>query len=110
MTLLLEKQSSIFWSMGFSENCVKNCDFMTYRPSISTNKVFGRNLTTIYLYFATMDTIVETKVLVYDKITIISAVGGSLGLFVGFSVLHVGLSFLEKIERRFEHLFFVLLQ
>ena len=36
-----------------------------------------------------MDTEVRTETLVYDTVNFLSAIGGNLGLFVGFSCLSV---------------------
>jgi len=38
---------------------------------------------------------------IYDFNAIVSAVGGSLGLFLGFSCLGVTHEFLEKLEKKF---------
>lgn len=95
---LIERQSSVFWEESFAKECIDSCNRVTYKPSISSNKIFGQNHTSIYMLYSYINTVVETEVLVYDKITIISAIGGSLGLFLGFSVLSVGLSLLRKIQ------------
>ena len=43
------------------------------------------NMSNIAIYYENIDTLVTEEVLLYDLNSIVSAVGGSLGLFLGFS-------------------------
>ena len=45
------------------------------------------NRSNIAIYYENTDTLVTEELLLYDLTTIVSAVGGSLGLFLGFSCL-----------------------
>ena len=50
---------------------------------------YGPNTRTIVLFYTTTDVKVSTTSLKIDLNTFVSNVGGSLGLFIGFSVLGV---------------------
>lgn len=100
MKSLMDIQSSTFWDFEFVEKCAESCDYVTFLPSISSNKIFGENQTVIYIYYSTVNTIVKEEVLVHDKISMIASIGGSLGLFLGFSFLSVGLFLLQKLQEK----------
>lgn len=50
--------------------------------------------------YETLDTSLEEEVPVYDEISMISAVGGSLGFFLGFSFLEVGFKAIQTLQKR----------
>ena len=49
---------------------------------------------------------VHQEIEVYDLSSIVGSVGGSLGLFVGFSVLQCLLDCYDKLERKLDKLYF----
>ena len=50
---------------------------------------YNSNYFHLMMYFKKLDTEERTEALVYDTVNFLSAVGGNLGLFVGFSCLSV---------------------
>ena len=85
------EQELIFQRTG----CSKPCKFKEYLPAGITSKV--QNLTYFdlkgkyCLNFVLASTVLETKTesYVYPGISFVSEIGGSLGLFVGFSFLTI---------------------
>ena len=47
------------------------------------------NDNSLYLTFLTDSVVEESEYLVYDMVGIVSALGGGLGMFLGFSLYHV---------------------
>jgi hypothetical protein len=64
-------------------------------PILGSN---DENFTEIYFYWENFDVLVEEEILLLDFNAIVSAIGGSLGLFLGFSCLGFLLKLLSKIE------------
>ncbi len=62
------------------------------------NPFFTENHTEIYFYWENLDVLVEEEYLLMDFNAIVSAVGGSLGLFLGFSCLDFLLKMLSRVE------------
>jgi FtsH-binding integral membrane protein len=56
-------------------------------------------LTTIWLGLGTTDVTMLEEVLIYDFTAIVAAVGGSLGLFIGFSFLDVFKAAIDKLSK-----------
>jgi hypothetical protein len=50
------------------------------------------------VYSTTEETVVE-EVLLFDFAAIVAAVGGSLGLFIGFSFLDLFKTFIDRLAR-----------
>ena len=57
------------------------------------------NRSNIAIYYENTDTIVSEEMLLYDLNSIVSAVGGSLGLFLGFSCFQVALWMLGCVSK-----------
>lgn len=53
----------------------------------------------IYIFYEHTDVIVKEESLVHDAGSIVAAVGGSMGLFLGFSCLQCANSLLERLVR-----------
>lgn len=98
---LITEQESAFLTMTVFKRCTKNCEVVSYQTSTTNIKLYGRtNVTTIYVMAESLDTTIEEEVYVYDFTTIISSLGGSLGLFLGFSFLDVALRLVQMLEER----------
>ncbi|XP_059095155.1 uncharacterized protein LOC131889940 [Tigriopus californicus] len=96
---LTERQEQVFMDLEFQGKCPKNCDVVSYKTSMTNVKMFGRNKTaTIYIIYGALNTIMDEEIPVYDSLTIISVVGGSLGLFLGFSFLDMALWLIEILK------------
>ena len=69
------------------KKCPPPCTTFHYKATMRESFLAGAtNITELYLMYAdTRVTIIE-EILVFDTNAIVSAVGGSLGLFIGFSV------------------------
>ena len=59
----------------------------------------------VYVYYETADQIEFTSDRLFDLSAFIGTVGGTLGLYLGFSFLGIVFAFLEKIERMYEKRF-----
>ena len=58
------------------------------------------NRSSIAFYYENTNTLVSEEMLLYDLNSIVSAVGGSLGLFLGFSCFQVALWMLGCVFKR----------
>jgi Amiloride-sensitive sodium channel len=45
--------------------------------------------TAVWIYFSTTTVMIQEEYLLYDMGTVVAAVGGNLGLFIGFSCLNL---------------------
>lgn len=97
---ITSKQQDAFWSWELREECPKPCDVIYYTASTTVTKQFGGNTTWIYVAFETLHTSLEEEVPLYDEISMISAVGGSLGLFLGFSFLEISYNLIRLLQNR----------
>ena len=61
------------------------------------NKIKPRFFMQIWLYYQRSHVDQETELFVFDFTAIVAGVGGSLGLFLGFSCLQVANSLLDKL-------------
>ena len=70
-----------------ASGCKHPCTYMqlSYEKRIYNQLKPLVNQSNIAIYYDLTDTIVTEEVLLYDLNSIVSAVGGSLGLFLGFS-------------------------
>ncbi len=81
--------------------CPAICDFEkeTYDGVARTGTLHGEtDLTKVYVYYSDIVTNYEETILLYDFNGIVSAVGGSLGLFLGFSCLDLGKAIMAKLS------------
>ncbi len=69
--------------------CPKPCTMVTYSPSVLVTKDSG--LPDLKLFFAYQNTVVteRTQVLLYNLPQFLSAAGGTLGMYLGFSLYTV---------------------
>ncbi len=68
--------------------CLPECEQITYAATHRNILMAdNRKEVTVSLAFASMEVEVQEEVLIFDFNAILSAVGGSLGLFIGFSFL-----------------------
>ena len=76
-------------------NCMNPCKMVTYKDSRldwyepAQHKKKGQTIVTTFELVMNSRRKIEREVLVYDAIDAIGAVGGSLGLFLGFSFFDV---------------------
>jgi hypothetical protein len=70
-------------------NCTKPCRTTKYRLSQNTyGKAYSPQIDNFfYLAVASTDIIVEEEIRIFDANSIVASIGGSLGLFIGFSFL-----------------------
>ena len=62
------------------------------------NKPDKNNISELFFQWEDENVIIEEEYLLMDLNAIVSAIGGSLGLFLGFSWLQVLLQIIQKIE------------
>ncbi|XP_059096121.1 uncharacterized protein LOC131890727 [Tigriopus californicus] len=97
---IIHEQTKQFRDMNEgTKKCAENCDVVSYKPSISSSKIFGRNFTKLFIYYLTFHTVLEEEILAYSWMGTVSSLGGNLGLFLGFSFLGVGLTFIKKVQK-----------
>ena len=85
-------------------NCPKPCTQKTFdilttkrdRPGLSDNQ------STMVLYYPNNQTRIEAEYELFGLTSIIASVGGSMGLFLGFSCLDSAMSLLEKVITKFQ--------
>ena len=81
--------SCIYTAAGTSK-CPLPCEHVEYTGDFfranGLNEIANTNEIAIGFQFDTMDTEVHTEVLIFDLATFIGTAGGSLGLFLGFSL------------------------
>ena len=84
-----QKQSYIFYETleESATNCPKMCNSLTYHGSVIHGSGSSNNPrdTLIYFWFASNETQIYQEYKIFDTIGLIGSVGGSLGLFIGFS-------------------------
>ena len=79
--------------------CPQPCTTDHFSVTEKENPFFGNsNQTVLYFYWDNLDVLVEEEYLLMDWNAIVAAVGGSLGLFLGFSCLDFLLKFLSQVE------------
>ena len=85
---------------GLETNCKKPCEIQQY---IEDGKIwYTENANHFWLWYQfedNQDTIVNEEYLIYDTINMIGSLGGTLGLFIGFSstnVLNVIISWIKS--------------
>ena len=59
----------------------------------------------IYFYYSTTEVPVQTEEFILDSANFISAIGGNLGMFIGFSFLGFFSWFYDKIERIYKNIY-----
>ena len=95
----------------FNEDCPVLCDNIKYDSRLSKlgkNSLGGKeniNKTTLYALYASPKVKIEEDHMLMGTIAMISATGGSLGLFLGFSCYGAIWSIFERAEAVFLSLF-----
>ncbi len=80
-----------------SHPCTRPCRATEYTVVKKANPDYRREVLNIFVGIGTNDVNIMEEYLVYDFNNIVSSVGGSLGLFLGFSCLEV----CRKASKRF---------
>ena len=90
-TLEKTKTTFTYWNHVYNAigNCPKPCTKYQYSGKLSTwiGYVPTPNIAILQYYFSTDELIKHEEYLLFDTMTIIGYVGGTLGLFIGFSFL-----------------------
>ena len=81
--------------------CMKPCQYNEYKlvGQYQTNVEPGR--AGVYFQFSTKDVVTEKELASYSGLSLLSDIGGSLGLFLGFSLLivwDVGIAAICKLK------------
>ena len=72
---------------GAPHSCRKPCRLPEYRSVLKSNPDYRRDFLKVFVEVGSNDVTIMEEYLVYDFNDIVSSVGGSLGLFLGFSCL-----------------------
>ena len=86
------------------QKCKPFCSFYGYKGKISqrqggfASEIGGSNSVTFIYSWQSTDLMISQEYLVYDIIGIIGSIGGSLGLFLGFSFLEFIIGILNNLE------------
>ena len=88
------------WEMGCPHRCYHN-SFSLTKSNIGTNTNIHINKTSFWPIFNLPTVTVEEEYRLFDTVAIISATGGSLGLFLGFSCYSVIWTGFEWLEAAF---------
>ena len=77
----------LFYSKDVSGGCPNECSTMNYYGEIMTSKdpLIGKRAIALWYWFATDKIEVHKEYLIYDFGGLVGFVGGTLGLFIGFS-------------------------
>ena len=70
-------------------SCKKPCQAAKYEATMKANPDYRKDFMKFFADVGTNDIVIMEEYLVYDFNDIVSSVGGSLGLFLGFSCLEV---------------------
>ena len=82
--------------------CPRSCsetryEIQSYEDTITYQ---GLNTSTLYFFYQTTAYEVQEEYLLYDFNSIIASVGGSLGLFLGFSCFQIARTSLKRLVKR----------
>ena len=89
------------------QRCPTVCEKVEYHiqmPTSGKNYVEYENTTTLWVWYASPKIKIEEEYMVMGANAMISATGGSLGLFLGLSCYGVAWKILEKVETMFKSL------
>ena len=83
--------------------CPKPCIEHHIKGTLSVKEIPGTpgNESMIAIYFSSLDSSISRELTLFGPTSIIASVGGSLGLFLGFSCLDAALSIVERIKGLF---------
>ena len=89
---------TVWIPLGSALNCTKPCEIITYRESLVQNS--NKNNTSDEAHFwiepGSFRTVAK-ELLVYDTNDMIGSIGGSLGLFLGFSFFGIISTIIDKV-------------
>ena len=82
------------------EVCPIPCTTESIHGQVTTEVLPGSvtNESKIYLYYPSLDTQVEEEIRLFGPTSIIASIGGSLGLFLGFSCLDAAMGITARIQ------------
>ena len=85
-----------------TQNCHKACQTFQYAGKVKFVPMIDSELVgTDWTYtFSSNDMTVNEEYLIYDFVGAIGSIGGSLGLFMGFSCLDLGFHFIDLLFRK----------
>ena len=82
------KQPNWKWQkiVNLTQECLQPCEVLEYRGTIQKSRSWdtSKNLQ-IFVSFDSYDVQVEEEYLVYGPVDIVGIIGGTMGLFIGFS-------------------------
>jgi hypothetical protein len=85
------------WSRK-NKYCPKSCTEKSLKTELQMMPIKDKNSFKLYMYYQTDDIDLYEEYLIYDFPGIVSSVGGSLGLFLGFSFFQCGGYFMTKLS------------
>ena len=86
-----------------SKTCKRGCHMVQYKGSIASYDTTWNNTNAeIYSSFTAPTVIVSEEYLIYDSVGMIGSVGGSLGLFLGFSFLGLLSDLIDFVQRKLD--------
>ena len=82
------------------KKCQSSCStYEYYGKKASLNQMESGKSLQLWFMFETMEMTIRQEYIIYDHIGLISSVGGTLGLFIGFSFYDALCWFLERIQQ-----------
>ena len=80
--------------------CPKPCIQHSMEGMLSATEIPGtpENKSSIYIYFSSLDSSISREITLFGPTGIVASVGGSLGLFLGFSCLDAALTIVERVR------------
>ena len=80
-------------------NCPPSCRATEYKATVLRTSL-GNGFTVIDLSYTSTSVLAKSEFYIYNLSSIIGTIGGSLGMFLGFSLYHTGKDLIGKIQRR----------
>ena len=80
--------------------CPKPCIKHNMVGVLSAKEIPGtpENKSSIYIYFSSLDSSISREITLFGPTGIVASVGGSLGLFLGFSCLDAAITIVERVR------------
>ena len=101
----VEKVLRNFWFESKNEKCPRPCSYVQYKSlgkSVEkSNNEVNLNFTFSYMFLSYAATTVHEEYYIFDSIGMIASVGGTLGMFIGFSFSNVINFILNAIKKLF---------
>ncbi len=83
-----------------NSNCPRPCQTTSYRVSTTENRNFEFDHIISYAEVTSTDVAIAEEYLVFDENDILTALGGSLGLFLGFSCWGIAKQIIEYFKSK----------